>query len=252
MPFKTLTIDQVETFLAQDGVVVLDHRDASSYTKGHLPGAMQVHDQLIMQLIRKNKETPVLVYCYRGNSSKDLCTLLVNFGLKNVYNLEGGWQSWGELKVKTTTVISDQLKKWLVDYNFDPLNLNSRIDNGMSPVMQAAMLAEESYLEELLAAGADVNLVNDDKNNAMWFACVSEDINIISILVAKNINLNNSNVNGATSLIYAASAGKFSVVKALVEAGADIYAATLDGFNALDSASTIEILKFLKPQYKAA
>ena len=135
MSFRTLIVDQVESFLAQDGAVILDHRDASTYARGHLPGAMQVHDQLIMQLIKKGKETPVLVYCYRGNSSKDICTLLVNFGLKNVYNLEGGWQAWEGLKTNQTAVVSNELKAWLIDYGFDPLNLNSRIENGMSPVM---------------------------------------------------------------------------------------------------------------------
>jgi ankyrin repeat protein len=62
-------------------------------------------------------------------------------------------------------------------------------------------------------------------------------------------DLNNQNVNGATCLIYAASAGKIEVVKALVAAGADLSIQTLDGFNALDSAATLPILRYLKPCY---
>jgi len=34
------------------------------------------------------------VYCYHGNSSRDLCTLLVGMGLRQVYNLVGGWAAW--------------------------------------------------------------------------------------------------------------------------------------------------------------
>lgn len=251
MSFRTLMVEQVNEFLAQPDHIVLDQRDASSYTKDHLPGARQVHDQLVKQMIR-NKQTPVLVYCYRGNSSKDLAILLVNFGLQEVYNLEGGWEAWQAFNGKQKTGISAGVKNWLLDYGFDPSHVNSHIENGMSPVMQAALLAEKSILLELLDAGADVNLLNDDENNALWFACVSEDINIIDILIENKINLNNCNVNGATCLIYAASAGKFNVVEALVDAGADMHHTTLDGFNALDCASTLEILKFLKPQYKAA
>jgi len=252
MTYKTLTVDQIDKFLMQPEHIILDYRDASTYAKEHLPGAMQVHDQLIMKMVKNNKQTPVLVYCYHGNSSKELANLLVNFGLQDINNLEGGWQAWTSYNSNKKTNLSDTLKKWLLDYGFDPDNINSRIDNGMSPVMQAALLAEETFLQELLDADADPNLLNDDDNNALWFACVSEDINVIRMLVNKNINLNNTNVNGATCLIYAASAGKFSVVKTLVESDADINLTTLDGFNALDSASTIEVLRFLKTQYIAA
>ena len=124
--------------------------------------------------------------------------------------------------------------------------------NGMTPLMQAALLAETAFVRILLEAGATVDLVNNDMNNALWFACVSESVEIIELLIEHGININNSNVNGATSLLYAASAGKYSVVKTLVEAGADLTLETLDGFTALDSASTLEVLRFLKRQSMAA
>lgn len=252
MSYKTLLADQASEFLQQPDVVVLDHRDVRSYSSDHLPGAMLVNDALIMHL-RKKRQVPILVYCYHGNSSKDLCNLLINFGCKNVHNLEGGWQAWAALQQsQAPSALSNSLSKWLDDLGFDKININSRIDNGMTALMQAAYLAEGSMLNELLQAGADINLLNHDDNNALWFACVSEDINIIKALIANGINIDHRNVNGATSLIYAASAGKFRIVKTLVELGADIQSQTLDGFTALDSAATLEILKFLKPQYAAA
>lgn len=254
MSFKTLLAHEVQEFLLQEDIVVLDHRDTQSYQKAHLSGAMQVSDPLIMKLIKMNKDSQILVYCYRGNSSKDLATLLINLGLKNVYNLEGGWLEWSkhEQKQSPNKAVSTGLKEWLIDQKFEFNNINYQIDNGMSALMQAALLAETSYVQELIDLGIQVNMLNDDENNALWFACVSEDLDIINILIENDININNKNVNGASALIYAASSGKFNVVKALVEAGANITDTTLDGFNALDSASTIEILKYLKPQYIAA
>ena len=56
---------------------------------------------------------------------------------------------------------------------------------------------------------------------------------------------------GVTCLIYAASIGKLDILRALVEAGADLSRRTIDGFNALDSASTLPVLKFLKPHFAA-
>ena len=252
MAYKNLTVNQLDEFLAQPTRIILDHRDPKSYASAHLPDAKPVSDRLIMHLMRTNKHTPVLVYCYHGNSSRDLATLLVNFGFRDVYSLEGGWQAWSRYSAGRQPAISTGLQQWLDQQGFSTADTNSRIENGMSALMQAALMAERSYLGELLDAGIDVNLVNDDENNALWFACFSEDLEIIRSLIEHGINLDNRNVNGATCLIYAASAGKLDVVKTLVAAGADIRHTTLDGYNALDSASTIEILRFLKPQYLAA
>lgn len=254
MSYQTLHVSEVADLCAQVDTAILDCRDARSYEQGHLPGAQLVSDAVIQRLMRANKQQPVLVYCYHGVSSRDLATLLVNFGFGTVYNLGGGWQAWANMLTmqEASSPVSDKLRSWLSDQGFDPANLNGRIGNGMTPLMRAAMLAETLFVRELLEAGADVNLLNDDCNNALWFACVSESVEIIALLIAQGVNLNNSNVNGATSLIYASSAGKFAVVKSLVEAGADLTLRTLDDFTALDSASTIEVLRFLRRQSLAA
>jgi rhodanese-related sulfurtransferase len=252
MSYQSLLASEVADLCEQ--AHILDCRDPRSYEQGHLPGAQLVNDDVIKRLVRSDREKPVIVYCYHGISSRDLATFLVNFGFASVYNLEGGWQAWADLQNRreASVALSTKVKWWLEDQGFDTDNLNSRIKNGMTPLMQAAMLAEVSFVQELLAAGADINLTNDDMNNALWFACVSESEETIGLLIRHGINLNNSNVNGATSLIYASSAGKYPVVKSLVEAGADLALQTLDGFTALDSAATLEVLRFLKRQPVAA
>ena len=252
MSYHALHASEVADLCAQTETRILDCRDPRSYQQGHLPGAQLVSDEVIKRLARSDKEQPVLVYCYHGISSRDLATFLVNFGFTSVFNLEGGWQAWANQQNSVTAAVSEQLQSWLLDQGFELANLNSRIANGMTPLMQAALLAETAFVRILLEAGATVDLVNNDMNNALWFACVSESVEIIELLIEHGININNSNVNGATSLLYAASAGKYSVVKALVEAGADLTLETLDGFTALDSASTLEVLRFLKRQSMAA
>lgn len=254
MSYQSLLASELADLCAQGAPRILDCRDSRSYAQGHLPGAQLVSDEVIKRLARSDKEQPVVVYCYHGISSRDLATFLVNFGFSTVYNLEGGWQSWADLqnRLEADDALSTKMKWWLEDQGFDPDNLNSRIENGMSPLMQAALLAETSFVQELLELGADVNLFNNDMNNALWFACVSESTEIVRLLVDGGININNSNVNGATCLIYASSAGKYAVVETLVKAGADLKLQTLDGFTALDSAATVEVLRFLKRQPVAA
>ena len=91
--------------------------------------------------------------------------------------------------------------------------------------------------------------MNEDGNNALWFAAVSENIEIINHLIKSGIDIDNANVNGATTLIYASSSGKFPVVTTLVEAGADVLHQTPDDFNALDLASSLSIMNYLKPKF---
>lgn len=252
MTYTSMFAGEVEEFCTQAEMRILDCRDPRSYEQGHMPGAQLISDAVIQRLARSSKQLPVLVYCYHGVSSRDLAEFLVKFGFTNVYNLEGGWQAWIDHHNQLTATLSAQFHKWLDEQGFAPGNLNGRGNNGMTPLMQAAMLAETAFVRMLLEAGADMNLLNNDSNNALWFACVSESAEIISHLVEYGININNCNVNGASCLIYAASAGKIDVVRQLVEAGADLSLATLDGFTALDSASTIEVLRYLKRQQVAA
>lgn len=154
--------------------------------------------------------------------------------------------------MRMRTPIPEESVEWAKRYGFEHDNINSRIENGMSPLMLAAMQDERDRVQVLLNHGADVNLLNDDENNALWFACVSNNLLIVRKLIESGCNINNQNVNGATCLIYAASTGKFDIVRELIRAGADIRKQTLDGFNALDSATTLPILKFLKPVYASA
>lgn len=252
MSYDSLFANQVEELLKQKPIV-LDHRDPRSYAEGHLPDALLVSDANISSLIRsKQYQRSVLVYCYHGNSSRDLCSFIMQFGFKNVYNLEGGWQAWAAHTNQLQRPISNELKHWLRMNGFDTANLNVRIENGMSNLMLASMQGNSTLVAELIEAGVDVNLLNDDRNNALWFACVSEDTKMISLLLDAGIDIDNQNVNGATSLIYAASSGKYKVVRQLTEYNANLYKRTHDDFTALDIAASLPVLKHLKQCYKQA
>lgn len=253
MSYQNLLAHEVPEFLQRSDVAVLDMRDGHSFGMGHLQGAQPANDTAVGRLIRERRfDRPILIYCYHGNSSRDLAQFIAGMGFANVFNLDGGWQAWSNFCGRQDVVLSAELSEWLAGRGFDTANINSRIENGMSPLMVAALEGNNTVLCDLLEAGADVNLVNDDENNALWFACVKSAPETIAQLLEQGVDADNQNVNGATCLIYAASAGKFEAVKALVEAGADLYKATHDGFNALDSAATLPILRYLKDKYRSA
>jgi len=85
----------VATLLKRENLVVLDTRDALSQSQGQLPKAQPASDHVIATLMKQRRTNPpVLVYCYEGNTSRDLCTFLGQLGLSEIYNLAGGWKAW--------------------------------------------------------------------------------------------------------------------------------------------------------------
>ena len=256
MRYHDLHPAELQTLRAESELLILDSRDPTTYAQGRIEGAEPVSDPLLRQLMKsRQRERPVLVYCYHGNSSRDLCQFIAGFGYTRVYNLVGGWQGWLQF-TQTATVApgspSPTLSTWLMDRGFPPDRLHARIDNGMSPLMLAALKDERALVEELLALGADPNHVNDDDHHALWFACVHGNPELVSLLIAHGANVDNQNVNGATCAIYTASTGKLDVLKRLVEAGANLDKETTGGYTALDSASTLPVLKYLRRVVMAA
>ncbi len=69
---------------------------------------------------------------------------------------------------------------------------------------------------------------------------------LINLLLEMKINIDNQNDNGATVLMYAASAGKAEVVKLLLKHHPNLDLKNLDDYKAIDFATTIEVLRMLK------
>lgn len=256
MNYHDIRADALPLLLAEPELLVLDFRDPASFAQGHLDGAQPASDALLKALMKdRQRNRPVLVYCYRGNSSRDLCQFIAGFGYNRVYNLVDGWEGWLRFRqaaAPAPRLPSAALAAWLAACGFPPERIHARVDNGMSPLMLAALRGLRAHAEELLALGADPNHLNDDDHHALWFACVHGDPELVSLLLGCGANVDNQNVNGATCAIYAASTGKLDVLKRLVEAGADLTKETTGGYTALDSASTLPVLKYLRGVTAAA
>lgn len=145
----------------------------------------------------------------------------------------------------------NQLKCWLLQAGFkasEPLqnNIDATIGNAVTPLMHAARLGLPDVVDALLARGADPSLLNEDINGALWFACYADSADCAELLIKAGAPLDTQNVNGATALIYCASAGKTPLVRLLLDAGANTALTTLDDFTALEMAGNLACLKLLK------
>ncbi|GAB2190304.1 thiosulfate sulfurtransferase GlpE [Sessilibacter sp. MAH2] len=97
--YTEITVAEAKAIIANDNPLILDSRDAHSFKEGHIDGAMLAHDGLTEQLIKKKQfQQPVLIYCYHGNSSKDLAEFFGSIGFKTVYSMAGGYTAWKKLE----------------------------------------------------------------------------------------------------------------------------------------------------------
>lgn len=95
MSYKDLNVTEVEEFIQQPNTIVIDIRDIRSYQAGHLENALHIDGPTMSNLIRSREKHPsVLIYCYHGNSSRDMAGIISRFGFSNVSHLVGGWAAW--------------------------------------------------------------------------------------------------------------------------------------------------------------
>lgn len=145
----------------------------------------------------------------------------------------------------------NRLKCWLLQAGFkvsEPLqaDIDRALPNGTTPLMHAARVGDVEAVKGLLVRGADPSLMNADSNGALWFACFADSEACAAALIHAGAPLDSQNVNGATALIYCASAGKTPLVRQLLQAGANPELMTLDDFTALELSANRECLKLLK------
>ena len=126
-----------------------------------------------------------------------------------------------------------------------PGNVNAADDRGVTPLMRASTHGQLKAVQELLAAGANVNAANVDGGTALFYASsnvpalhlAGDRLLLVQALLAAGASVNAATRDGWTALIMASSNGHFPVVERLIAAGANVNAANVDGYTALMSAS---------------
>ncbi|MFO1368230.1 MAG: ankyrin repeat domain-containing protein [Marinagarivorans sp.] len=242
-----ISVADAERMIRDMPVLVLDMRDFKSYQAGHFPKSIHLNDLTLRQLIKHTaKQVPILIYCEHGHRSQDMVQIFSTSGFSNCFSLEGGFDNWFQTVRAPKAPLSKTLCLWLAQNGFDVHNLNKRTWNNETALISSARQGNYDICAELLDAGAAVDAMNRDGNNALWMACINESYSIVDLLIEYDINIDNQNDNGATALIYAASVGNVRLVDTLIAAGANIHLATLDDFNALSVAANVATLSYLR------
>ncbi|MFA6445453.1 MAG: rhodanese-like domain-containing protein [Sterolibacterium sp.] len=97
---------QATLLLNREDALVIDVREASEWSAGHIPNSRHIAiGQLEKQIheIEKFKSRPLIVNCQTGNRSSSACGTLKKHGFEKVYNLAGGIGAWRDAGLPTTT-----------------------------------------------------------------------------------------------------------------------------------------------------
>lgn len=102
-------------------------------------------------------------------------------------------------------------------------NVNTRDEDGCTPLCSAVFCNHQEVAETLITAGADVNVRLRDESVLMraawngWHSTVEQ-------LIAAGADVNAASNSGTTALIKAAAQGHAKIVRCLITAGADVHA----------------------------
>ena len=93
--FECIGVEEAHQKLQQQQAVLVDIRDPQSFTMGHTPGAYHLtNDTLVNFMQQTDFDTPVMVMCYHGNSSRSAAQYLLHQGFDAVYSIDGGFEAW--------------------------------------------------------------------------------------------------------------------------------------------------------------
>jgi rhodanese-related sulfurtransferase len=103
---QQLNVNEAVRLMNDDDVVVLDVREASEYSSGHIRDSVHIPMGALtkrMTELEKHKNKKILAYCRSGSRSNSACRTLSKQGFENVSNLAGGITSWTSANLPITT-----------------------------------------------------------------------------------------------------------------------------------------------------
>ena len=95
MPFKRISIEEAQTLIKVEDVTLLDIRDSGSFSAGNIENSIHVSNENVQDVATSaNKENPLIIYCYHGNSSQGAADYFSSLGFKQCYSVDGGFEEW--------------------------------------------------------------------------------------------------------------------------------------------------------------
>jgi len=93
--YRRIDVTAARSLMADKIVRIVDVRDEASYARCRIPGAERTEQSALASAFGETpRDTPVLIYCYKGNASRLFAASLAAAGFTEVYSLDGGFEAW--------------------------------------------------------------------------------------------------------------------------------------------------------------
>lgn len=93
--YKHLSPVALKEMMADGDVNIADIRDPAAFDSGHIEGATRLDNSNAADYINQaDKNVPLVVCCYHGNSSQSAAAFMSQQGFEDVYSLDGGFEGW--------------------------------------------------------------------------------------------------------------------------------------------------------------
>lgn len=93
--YRRIDTGEAQAMLAQGDVLLLDVRDKASFRKAAIEGARHVSIDNLSDVIRSvPRSAPILIYCFHGYASQEYAQIFSDFGFRNIFSLDGGFEAW--------------------------------------------------------------------------------------------------------------------------------------------------------------
>ena len=123
-------------------------------------------------------------------------------------------------------------------------SVNLRSKTGATALRFASMNGHKEIVRSLLAHGAMTDM-GEGQQTALMFAAVDGRPAIVKLLLAAGANVNAKESHHMTALMWAAERGHVEIVQALLASNADVHAENIDGYTALDIARLVKQTKIV-------
>ena len=95
--YVNITAEEAKQIMdSEEGYIILDVRTQEEYDQGHIPGAIVIsHDEIVEKAeeVLTDKDQLILIYCRSGRRSKIAAEALVELGYTNIKEF-GGIIDW--------------------------------------------------------------------------------------------------------------------------------------------------------------
>jgi thiosulfate sulfurtransferase len=95
MPYKCISIDEAKALIDQGGTTIADVRDSGSHVAANIENSINIQQENMDEFLSTTeKDKPLLIYCYHGNSSQGAADYFSEQGYIEVYSMDGGYEAW--------------------------------------------------------------------------------------------------------------------------------------------------------------